>query len=229
MQVYEDLCEVSGSKIAPHKTECLRLTYKEDTGVLDKCGLTDAGVGTIISHWKCMDKIFRDYLWRFADKDSWHCISWNPPARPRSWGVLEVVLRQGGRLSALLEKMVREPLEGDLLRDKRSGSSNLAHHPLPCRFPAFLEVVETTPPSSAKSSKGGLVMLFGRSVLDEKGAWPTMYGLRFEVQASWSFGGFNLMHDDCHCCWKLEREFKRSLMQRFVPICSEVVQFSRVA
>ncbi|MCO5595233.1 hypothetical protein L7F22_049272 [Adiantum nelumboides] len=142
MQVYEDFCEVSGSKIAPHKTECLRLTYKEDTGVLDKCGLIDAGVGTIIrylgypiglgltqsqcsswikqrieaanvysrnhlrlslagrlivlkhvlmalpvylativsfsgNHWKCMDKIFRDYLWRFADNDSWHCISWN--------------------------------------------------------------------------------------------------------------------------------------------------------
>ncbi|MCO5562185.1 hypothetical protein L7F22_015811, partial [Adiantum nelumboides] len=141
MQIYEDFCEVSGSKIAPHKTECLRLTYKEDTGVLDKCGLTDAGVGTIIrylgcpiglgltqsqcsswikqrieakvysrnhlrlslagrlivlkhvlmallvylativsfsgSYWKCMDKIFKDYLWRFADKDSWHCISWN--------------------------------------------------------------------------------------------------------------------------------------------------------
>ncbi|MCO5554955.1 hypothetical protein L7F22_008495 [Adiantum nelumboides] len=141
MQVYEDFCEVSRSKIAPHKTKCLRLTYKEDTGVLDKSGLTDAGVGTIIrylgcpiglgltqsqcsswikqrieakvysrnhlrlslagrlivlkhvlmalpvylativsfsgSHWKCMDKIFRDYLWRFADKDSWHCISWN--------------------------------------------------------------------------------------------------------------------------------------------------------
>ncbi|MCO5560132.1 hypothetical protein L7F22_013739 [Adiantum nelumboides] len=141
MQVYEDFCEVLGSKIAPHKTECLKLTYKEDIGVLDKCGLTDAGVGTIIrylgcpiglgltqsqcsswikqrieakvysrnhlrlslagrlivlkhvlmvllvylativsfsgSHWKCMDKIFMDYLWRFADKDSWHCISWN--------------------------------------------------------------------------------------------------------------------------------------------------------
>lgn len=53
MQVYEDFCEVSGSKIAPHKTECLRLTYREDTGVLNEFGLIDAGVGTIIRYLGC--------------------------------------------------------------------------------------------------------------------------------------------------------------------------------
>ena len=29
MQVYDDFCAVFGSKIAPHKTECLKLTYKK--------------------------------------------------------------------------------------------------------------------------------------------------------------------------------------------------------
>ncbi|MCO5611804.1 hypothetical protein L7F22_066063 [Adiantum nelumboides] len=48
MEVYGDFCDVSGSRIAPHKTECLRLTYKEDTGVLNIFGLVDAGIGTII-------------------------------------------------------------------------------------------------------------------------------------------------------------------------------------
>ncbi|MCO5582925.1 hypothetical protein L7F22_036828 [Adiantum nelumboides] len=48
MQVYDDFCSVSGSRIAPHKIECLRLTYKEDNGVLNAFGLVDAGIGTII-------------------------------------------------------------------------------------------------------------------------------------------------------------------------------------
>ncbi|MCO5614304.1 hypothetical protein L7F22_068582 [Adiantum nelumboides] len=48
MEVYGDFCDVSGSWIAPHKTKCLRLTYKEDTGVLNSFGLVDAGIGTII-------------------------------------------------------------------------------------------------------------------------------------------------------------------------------------
>ena len=30
MQVYEDFCDVSRSKIEPPKIECLRLTYRED-------------------------------------------------------------------------------------------------------------------------------------------------------------------------------------------------------
>ncbi|MCO5601918.1 hypothetical protein L7F22_056044 [Adiantum nelumboides] len=60
MEVYGDSCDVSGSRIAPHKTECLRLTYKEDTGVLNSFGLVDAGIGTIISKldseepWACI-------------------------------------------------------------------------------------------------------------------------------------------------------------------------------
>ena len=46
LNVYEKFCEVSGSKVAPHKTECLRLSYSEDTGVRSKFGLknTEAGV-----------------------------------------------------------------------------------------------------------------------------------------------------------------------------------------
>ena len=53
LEVYENFCDVSGSRIAPHKTECLRLTYKEDSGVLGNFGLTDTGIGTIIRYLGC--------------------------------------------------------------------------------------------------------------------------------------------------------------------------------
>ncbi|MCO5557342.1 hypothetical protein L7F22_010905 [Adiantum nelumboides] len=194
MQVYEDFCEVSGSKIAPHKTECLRLTYKEDTGVLDKCGLTDAGVGTIIrylgcpiglgltqsqcsswikqrieakvysrnhlrlslagrlivlkhvlmalpvylativsfsgSHWKCMDKIFRDYLWRFADKDSWHCISWNHVCSSTDkggWGIPNIVEKAQSLLFKWVNKLECEEPWACIVRERIKNAKLLGY------------------------------------------------------------------------------------------------------
>ncbi|MCO5572642.1 hypothetical protein L7F22_026400 [Adiantum nelumboides] len=53
MEVYGDFCDVSGFRIALHKTECLRLTYKEDTGVLNSFGLVDGGIGTVIRYLGC--------------------------------------------------------------------------------------------------------------------------------------------------------------------------------
>ncbi|MCO5550555.1 hypothetical protein L7F22_004042 [Adiantum nelumboides] len=194
MQVYEDFCEVSGSKTAPHKTECLRLTYKEDTGVLDKCGLTDAGVGTIIrylscpiglgltqsqcsswikqrieakvysrnhlrlslagrlivlkhvlmvllvylativsfsgSHWKCMDKIFRDYLWRFADKDSWHCISWNQVCSSTDkggWGIPNIVEKAQSLLFKWVNKLECEEPWACIVRERIKNAKLLGY------------------------------------------------------------------------------------------------------
>ncbi|MCO5609773.1 hypothetical protein L7F22_064005 [Adiantum nelumboides] len=194
MQVYEDFCEVSGSKIAPHKTECLRQTYKEDTGVLDKCGLTDAGVGTIIrylgcpiglgltqsqcsswikqrieakvysrnhlrlslagrlivlkhvlmalpvylativsfsgNHWKCMDKIFRDYLWRFADKDSWHCISWNQVCSSTDkggWGIPNIVEKAQSLLFKWVNKLECEEPWACIVRERIKNAKLLGY------------------------------------------------------------------------------------------------------
>lgn len=53
MQTYDQFCEVSGSRIAPHKTECLRLSYREDSGTLSQFGLTDIGAGNIIRYLGC--------------------------------------------------------------------------------------------------------------------------------------------------------------------------------
>ncbi|MCO5576650.1 hypothetical protein L7F22_030465 [Adiantum nelumboides] len=193
MQVYEDFCEVSGSKIAPHKIECLRLTYKEDSGVLDKCGLTDASVGTIIrylgcpiglgltqsqcsswmqrieakvysrnhlrlslagrlivlkhvlmalpvylativsfsgSHWKCMDKIFTDYLWRFADKDSWHCISWNQVCSSTvkgGWGIPNIVEKAQSLLFKWVNKLECEEPWACIVRERIKNAKLLGY------------------------------------------------------------------------------------------------------
>ena len=53
LNMYGKFCEVSGSKIAPHKTECLRLSYREDNGTLSLFGLKDIGAGNIIRYLGC--------------------------------------------------------------------------------------------------------------------------------------------------------------------------------
>lgn len=54
MEVYENFCEVSGSKIAPHKTECLRLTHKEDIRVARLFGLTCVEAETPFKYLGCI-------------------------------------------------------------------------------------------------------------------------------------------------------------------------------
>ena len=43
LKVYEQFCDVSGSRIAPQKMECLRLSYAEDDGTLARFSLKDTG------------------------------------------------------------------------------------------------------------------------------------------------------------------------------------------
>lgn len=190
MQTYQEFCDVSGSKIAPQKTECLRLTFREDNGVLREFGLSDAGVGTIIrylgcpvglgltqkqcftwiksrieakvqarghlqislagriialrhilmalpvylatilsfsdSSWSTLEKCFREFLWKYADKKAWHCISWSQVCTPvdeGGWGIPNIIHKAQELLLKWIAKLECNQPWAVIIREKIRGAS----------------------------------------------------------------------------------------------------------
>lgn len=90
------------------------------------------------SHWKSMEKIFREYLWRFADKDTWHCISWNQVCSSvdkGGWGVPNIVEKAQSLLLKWLSKIESDEPWACIVRErikqaKLHGYSCVAEHTL---------------------------------------------------------------------------------------------------